>query len=103
MSGIPGRGTLIPTLLAQSRRGSAAGNAAGASMRGVNEMADDWGIYDRDEGPACCEHCEEPLEWEDCDLCGGEGEFDWERLQEEDPLWYQPGDVEKCTQCGGAG
>jgi hypothetical protein len=67
-------------------------------------MADDWGLMENwEEGPRCCEHCEEPMDWVDCDLCGGEGEFDWERLQEEDPLCYQPGDVEKCTQCNGVG
>jgi hypothetical protein len=66
-------------------------------------MADDWGLMENWEEYPICPHCEEPMDWEDCDLCGGEGEFDWERLQEEDPLWYQPGDVEKCTQCNGAG
>jgi hypothetical protein len=55
------------------------------------------------EGDPFCEVCESDLVWRDCDQCGGEGEFDWEALQEEDPLWYQPGDTERCEQCGGAG
>jgi hypothetical protein len=67
-------------------------------------MADDWGLMENwDDGPRCCPHCDEPMDWVDYDLCGGEGEFDWERLQEEDPLWYQPGDTEPCEQCSGVG
>lgn len=59
-------------------------------------------IPDESHGPYC-EVCGGELEWDDCDTCGGEGEFDWETLQFDDPLWYQPGDVERCSQCEGKG
>lgn len=62
-------------------------------------MSDDWGLMENwDEAP-CCEHCGDALDWEDCGQCE-DGEFD---VYELDPLWYQPGDTEQCTQCGGAG
>jgi hypothetical protein len=41
--------------------------------------------------------------WEDCWNCWGKGGRDYEYLQEEDPLWYSPGDFEECTECHGAG
>lgn len=53
-------------------------------------------------GP-CCAICGDSLEWQDCYQCGGQGLFDWEDLQEIDPLWYQPGDTEACEQCAGRG
>jgi DnaJ-class molecular chaperone len=65
-------------------------------------MADDYGTIggDQYEGGPYCKHCEQELDWEDCDACGGEGEYD---AYEEDPLWFDPGDTEPCQQCGGAG
>ena len=65
-------------------------------------MADDGGTVggDQYEGGPYCEHCEQELEWVECDPCGGEGEYD---AYEEDPLWFDPGDTEPCHQCGGAG
>lgn len=66
-------------------------------------MIDDWGLMENYNEPACCPHCEYELEWQDCDQCGGEGEFDWETLQFDDTLWYQPDDTEECAQCSGAG
>lgn len=59
-------------------------------------------MYDEPQGPFCA-ICGCELEWEDCNLCGGDGELDWETLQFEDPLWYQPGDTEQCDQCEGMG
>jgi hypothetical protein len=59
-------------------------------------------VPEEEFGPYC-EHCGEELDWEECDQCGGDGEFDWEDLQFEDPLWYQPGDTEECAQCRGEG
>lgn len=56
-----------------------------------------------DLGGPYCELCGAELERVECDQCGGDGEFDWETLQDEDPLWYQPGDTEACTQCDGKG
>ena len=35
-----------------------------------------------------------------CFQCGGEGCFDG---YEDDPLWYNPGDVENCDECRGSG
>ena len=40
------------------------------------------------------------MDWERCDACGGKGHFD---VYELDPLWYNPGDAETCTQCAGDG
>lgn len=50
-----------------------------------------------------CEHCGMSKEWEECASCGGEGYFDWDTLQFEDPLWYSPGDTETCPECHGKG
>lgn len=60
-------------------------------------------VYEDEPGGPYCEHCGEELDREECDQCGGEGYFDWETLQDEDPLWYQPGDTERCEQCSGKG
>lgn len=38
-----------------------------------------------------------------CQTCGGYGVEYGEDLIEEDPLWWQPGDVIKCRNCGGSG
>lgn len=51
-------------------------------------------------GP-CCPKCGQPTDWLPCHECGGEGYRD--DLYEEDPLWYDPGDTEKCDYCGGLG
>lgn len=50
-----------------------------------------------------CAECGNPTSWLPCWNCGGEGGWDWEDLQFVDPLWYQPGDTEKCSECGGKG
>ena len=64
-------------------------------------MADDWGLLDKDgAAPACCATCEQELDWVECEACGGEGEYD---CYEEDPMWYGPGDMKACAQCGGTG
>ena len=57
---------------------------------------------DEPSGPYCAA-CGAELDWEDCDQCGGEGEFDWETLQFDDPLWYDEDSVELCSQCAGKG
>ena len=38
--------------------------------------------------------------YDDCWQCGGEGWFDG---YEEDPLWYEPGDLYMCPECRGRG
>jgi hypothetical protein len=47
-----------------------------------------------------CPTCHAGLDWEYCDVCGGEGYFE---LYDEDPLYYDRDDIEKCGQCDGAG
>ena len=72
--------------------------ACGANGRGVGEscrFCGGFGIIDEVDDCGC--------EWTDCDACGGEGYFDWETLQFEDPLWYDPDDTEVCHQCDGKG
>lgn len=49
-------------------------------------------VYDRDD-------------WDedddgDCFHCGGEGYVDG---YEDDPLWFSPGEMERCSSCGGSG
>ena len=36
----------------------------------------------------------------DCAFCGGDG---WIDGYEDDPLWYLPGEMERCASCGGSG
>lgn len=36
----------------------------------------------------------------DCYWCGGEG---WVDGYEDDPLWFEPGEMERCSSCGGSG
>lgn len=50
-----------------------------------------------------CPICGAEMAWIECFECGGEGEFDWETLQDEDPLWYGPDDTEQCNACSGKG
>ncbi len=45
-----------------------------------------------------CKCCE--TEWQDCYNCGGEGYLEG---NEEDPLWYDPGDLIRCDICRGNG
>jgi hypothetical protein len=59
--------------------------------------------YGDEPALSLCKHCGRELEWIECDQCGGEGYFDWETLQDEDPLWYGPDDTERCEQCRGDG
>lgn len=36
----------------------------------------------------------------DCAFCGGDG---WIDGFEDDPLWFEPGEMERCASCGGSG
>ena len=67
-----------------------------------SDPIDGEGMDDEDHA-TYCEHCGDEMDWEDCDQCGGEGEFGWETLQFEDPLWYSEDDIEMCEQCEGMG
>lgn len=49
----------------------------------------------------CCKKCGNELEWVDCWMIDcEEGSYD---LYEEDPIFYSPGDVGVCEECGGKG
>jgi hypothetical protein len=50
-------------------------------------------------GPIC-PICGLEEEWEDCEVCNGNSEYE---CYDEDPLWYDPGDTEPCPECGGGG
>lgn len=68
-------------------------------------MSGPWGPFDGDGNldMPFCDICGAEYEWHDCGDCGGDGCLDWETLQFEDPLWFQPGDTEKCDTCDGTG
>jgi hypothetical protein len=60
-------------------------------------------VYEENDPAVYCKHCGQPMDWIECDACGGEGFFDGERLMEEDPLWYDEDDTEGCSDCTGDG
>lgn len=47
-----------------------------------------------------CPKCHTPTDWLRCWNCGGEGGHDG---YDEDPLWYDEGDVIPCGECHGKG
>lgn len=57
--------------------------------------------YEFDDGP--CPSCgKEALRYRHCDQIGcDDGEIDMYEF--DDPLWYSPGDTERCQDCGGTG
>lgn len=46
-----------------------------------------------------CKICGEELQWNECTECE-DGYYD---AYEEDPLWYEPGEVKPCPTCKGKG
>lgn len=50
-----------------------------------------------------CPHCgHSPIHWRDCaNYCCDDGWIDM--YEYDDPLWYDPGDVERCEECRGTG
>jgi hypothetical protein len=58
---------------------------------------------EHDESNSGCPDCGGATEFVSCHSCGGRGIYDEDDLMEEDPLWYMPGDIEKCSECGGKG
>ena len=66
------------------------------------QLFDQDGLYVGPEEPAepGCPICHDSMYWEDCEQCAGDGEFD---VYDEDPLWYSPGDTERCNTCDGYG
>jgi len=56
--------------------------------------------YESPDGSVTCAACGGECEWTECNACCGEGGHDG---YEDDPLWYQPGEIATCCQCNGAG
>jgi hypothetical protein len=57
--------------------------------------------YHGSDGAVCCALCHAECEWEQCTCDDGytaPGE-----LHEEDPLWYDEGDIEPCQECNARG
>ena len=52
------------------------------------------------DGTILCAACGGDVEWEPCGGCNGEGGHDG---YDEDPLWYQSGEIAPCPQCGARG
>lgn len=59
-----------------------------------------YGAMFEEDGFPVCANCGYELDWEDCWSCGGDGEID---VYDEDSLWYDPGDTERCDVCSGEG
>ncbi len=61
-------------------------------------------LFQRGEEPGgvnyYCRKCGTEAEWVDCWNGCDEGFFDG---YDEDPLWYNPGDLVRCDVCGGRG
>jgi hypothetical protein len=66
-------------------------------------MTDFFEIMYGDESDRGCKDCGGDAEFITCHQCEGTGIIDEDDLMEEDPLWYMPGDIEKCSECGGKG
>lgn len=52
------------------------------------------------DGTILCAACGGEVEWEPCGGCDGGGGHDG---YDEDPNWYQPGEIAPCPQCGARG
>lgn len=50
-----------------------------------------------------CPKCGNMMVSKVCNDCGGDGHTEYGELYEMDPLWYQPGDIERCSECNGLG
>lgn len=57
--------------------------------------ADDW----REGHP--CPRCKTEMEWAECTALSCED--GWIDGYEDDPLWYEPGEMERCSECDGKG
>lgn len=66
------------------------------AMAQAEQAVDDY----PDAGEPECEKCGVQMEWEGCWSCSGDGEHS---LHEEDPLFYDEDDSEKCDVCDGDG
>ena len=56
--------------------------------------------YRGSDGAATCALCNCEMEWAECQAGCDDGYFDG---YEEDPLWYDQGDMRPCGDCGGNG
>src|SRR5205809_393046 len=57
-------------------------------------------VYSRD-----CDDDDDPYEYDedydgDCFHCGGDG---WIDGYDDDPLWFSPGELTRCSSCNGSG
>lgn len=57
-------------------------------------------MYRGSDGARTCALCDCEMEWEPCHAGCDDGYFDG---YEEDPLWYQPGEMATCHECSGSG
>lgn len=53
--------------------------------------------------PVGCARCGHDVEFVTCESCGGDGHTGLGELYEQDPLWYDPDDIEVCQSCLGSG
>ena len=58
---------------------------------------------DGDHSTVCARCGSSDVDRVDCYGCSGDGYLSDEDLMEEDPLWYEPGDTERCSECDGQG
>lgn len=67
-------------------------------------LEDDYDVAIEEPSGPFCTVCGCELERELCGDCDGTGWREYEDdLEFEDPLWYQPGDQERCSECAGKG
>jgi len=57
-------------------------------------------MYRGSDGSMICALCNGEMEWVECGAGCEDGYFDG---YEDDPLWYHPGEMKPCYQCGGHG
>lgn len=73
----------------------------GAQEAGRSSLHEVLGVgIEHADGSVVCARCGYEAEWSECNACGGEGGHDG---YEQDPLWYQPGELAPCAQCNGGG
>jgi len=65
-------------------------------------MSDDYGLMENYDEGVYCPHCEQDMDWVDCDACGGEGMGDHD-CGEDCCACLDPEPNTICDQCAGAG
>lgn len=59
-------------------------------------------IYTDDEPVDYCPICGAEMEWEECHAVGCEDGW-YDGYEFDDPLWFSPGEMVRCEECGGKG